>query len=138
MFVMHGKVALVKCSLNLFSPLASYHSRGAIKVSFTALHLHWVLVLESYETGGRALAVQSQRASKHFIPSQTLPHAGLRGGSKYLTPVPGAGCLLHTQVHGAVGTYIFSKKRFGTKQALLISLSQTHPLDKSPLFSNGG
>ena len=77
------------------------------KVSLTALQLRWVLVLESREPGGRALAVQSQRASEHFIPSQTLPHAGLRGGSKRLIPVPGAGCLLQTHVHGAVGTYIF-------------------------------
>ena len=109
MFVMHRKVALVKCSLSLFSHLASCHRQRAIKVSLTALHLHWVSVLESCETAGRALAVRSQRASEHFITSQTLPHAGLRGGSKCLTPIPGAGCLLHTQVHGAVGTYIFSK-----------------------------
>ena len=72
MFVMHGKVALVKCSLNLFSHLASCHRRRAIKVSFTALHLHWVLVLESCETGVHALAVRSQWASEHFILSQTL------------------------------------------------------------------
>lgn len=108
------------------------------KVSSTALRLCWVLVLESREIGGCALAVQSQRASKHFIPSQILPHAGLRGGSKCLTPVPDIGSLLHTQVHSTVGTDIFSKKRFGTKQALLSSLSQTHLLDKSPLFSYGG
>ena len=88
MFVMHGKVALVKCSLNLFSHLISCHRRRAIKVSFTALHLHWVLVLESCEPGGHALAVQSQRASEHFIPSQTLPYTGLKGGSKCLTPRP--------------------------------------------------
>ena len=138
MFVMHRELALVKCSLNLFSHLASCHCRRAIKVSFTALHLHWVLVLESCEPGGCALAVQSQQASENFFPSQTLPHAGLRGGSKCLTPIPDTGCLLHTQVHGAVGTYIFSKKRFGTKQALLSSLTQTHRLDKSPLFSYGG
>ena len=56
--------------------------------------------------------------SEHLIPSQRLAHAGLRGGSECLTPVPEVGCLLQTQVHGAVGTYIFSKKRFGTKQAL--------------------
>ena len=36
------KVALVKCSLNLFYHLASCHCRREIKVSFTALHLHWV------------------------------------------------------------------------------------------------
>ena len=118
MFVMHRELALVKCSLNLFSHLASCHSRRPIKVSLTALRLCWVLVLESRETGGCALAVQSQQASENFFPSQTLPHAGLRGGSKCLTPVPGAGCLLQTHVHGAGGTSIFSKKRFGTKQAL--------------------
>ena len=104
------------------------------KVSLTALQLRWVLVLESREPGGRALAMQSQRASEHFIPSQTLPHAGLRGGSKRLIPVPGAGCLLQTHVHGAVGTYIFSKKRFRTKQTLLSFFSQTHPLGKTPHF----
>ena len=118
MFVMHRELALVKCSLNLFSHLASCHSRRPIKVSLTALRLCWVLVLESREPGGCALAVWSQRASEHFIPSQTLPRVGLREGSKCLTPVPGAGCLLQTHVHGAGGTSIFSKKRFGTKQAL--------------------
>ena len=96
MFVMQRKVALVKCSLSLFSHLTSCHHN----ISSTALWLRWVLVPESREPGGRALAVQSQRASQHFIPNQTLPHAGLRGGSKCLTPVPGAGCLLQTQVYG--------------------------------------
>ena len=86
-FVMHRKVALVKCSLKLFSHLAFCHCRRAIKVSLKTLYLQWVLVLESCETGGCALAVWSQRASEHFIPSQTLPHAGLRGGRKCLTPV---------------------------------------------------
>ena len=108
------------------------------KVSSTALRLCWVLVCVSCETGGCALAVRSQRASEHFIPSQTLPHAGLRGESKCLTPIPDTGCLLQTHVHSAVGTYIFSKKRIGTKQALLHSFSQTHLLDKSPLFSYRG
>ena len=107
MFVMHRKVALVKYSLKLFSHLAFCHCWRAIKVSLTTLYLQWVLVLESCETGGCALAVWSQRASEHFIPSQTLPHAGLRGGRKCLTPVSDTGCLLHSQVHGAVGTYIF-------------------------------
>ena len=130
MFVMYGKVALVKCSLNLFPHLASCHRRRAIKVSLTALHLHWVLVLESCETGGRALAVQLQWASKHFIPSQTLPHAGLRGGSKCLTPVPDTGCLLHTQVHGAMGTSFQSRDLEPSKL-----FSQTHRLGKSPHLS---
>ena len=107
------------------------------KVSSTALGLHRVIVLESHEPGGRALAAQSQRASKHFIPTQRLAHADtrLRGESKGLTPVPGAGCLPQTQVHGAVRTYMFSKKRLGTRQALLSCFSQTHPLGKSPCFS---
>ena len=109
------------------------------KVSSTALELRWVVVLERHEPGGRALDVQSQWASKHFIPSQRPAHAdaGLRGGSKGLTPIPGAGCLPQTRVHGAVRTYIFSKKRLGTRQALLSSFSQTRPLGKS-CFSWGG
>ena len=110
------------------------------KVSSTALGLCWVVVLESHEPGRLALAAQSQRASKHFIPSQRLAHTdtGLRGESKGLTPIQGAGCLPQTQVHGAVHTYMFSKKRLGTKQALLSCFSQTHPLGKSPCFSWGG
>ena len=107
MFVMHRKVALVKYSLKLFSHLAFCHCWRAIKVSLTTLYLQWVLVLESCETGGLALAVRSQRATEHFIASQTLPHAGLRGGRKCLTRIPDTGYLLHAQVHGAVGTYIF-------------------------------
>lgn len=107
------------------------------KVSSTALELR--CVLESHEPGGRALAAQSQRASKHFIPSQRPAQAGtgLRGGRKGLTPVPGAGCLPQTQGHGALRTCIFSKKRLGTKQALLSSFSQTHPLGKSRFLWGG-
>ena len=87
MFVIHGKVALVKCSLNLFSHLISCHRRRKIKVSFTALHLHWVLVLESCETGGRALAVQSQWASEHFISNHTSPRRPKRK-KQMLDPCP--------------------------------------------------
>ena len=103
------------------------------KVSSTVLELCRVVVLESHEPGGCALDVQSKWASKHFIPSQRPAHAdtGLRGGSKALTLIPGPGCLSQTQVHGAVSTHIFSRKRLGTRQALLSSFSQTRPLGKS-------
>ena len=133
MFVMYGKVTLVKFSLNLFSHLASCHRRRAIKVSFTALHLHWVLALESCETGGCAVAVRSQWSSEHFIPSQTLPHAGLKEEANAWPP---------SQTQAAYSTPKFTvlwahtsfqsrdlepSKHFGRS-----SFSQTHWLGKSP------
>ena len=129
MFVMHGKVALVKCSLNQFSHLASCHCRRAIKVSFTALHLHWVLVLESCETGGRALAVQSQWASEHFISNHTSPRRPKRK-KQMLDPRPRHRLPTAHPSSWCCGHIHLFKVKEPSKP-----FSQTHQLGKSPHLS---